>query len=332
LNFDEALSVFVRHLRTEKLRSEETIRAYVTDLRDFSSHLSESGKLNELNNLHRIDQFHIRGFLAKGFGRLKKVSVGRKLASLRSFFRFMVRERILTVNPAAGIRAPKTDKPLPKALTADEMDRFFRNANAGKRDAAIFELLYSSGLRVGELTSLKVHDFDLGNGWVRVIGKGNKERYVPVGSRAMDALNAYLPIRAMLEMRNGPVFSKDVLFLNSRGGPLSSRSVARILKSCAVSAGLAKNVSPHAFRHSFATHMLYGGADLRSIQELLGHASLSTTQRYTKADLGKLMEVYDKSHPRSGATERGPSLATRPRQKNQVPEKPLNGLPRSNKE
>lgn len=319
LNFDEALSIFVRHLRTEKLRSGETIRAYVTDLGDFSSHLSESGKLNELSNIHKIDQFHVRGFLAKGFGRLKKVSVGRKLAALRSFFRFLVRERILTTNPAAGIRAPKTDKPLPKALTADEMDRFFRNSDTGKRDGAIFELLYSSGLRVGELTSLKVHDLDLSNGWVRVIGKGNKERYVPVGSRAVDALNAYLPVRAMLEMRNSPMFSKDALFLNSRGRPLSSRSVARILKSCAVSAGLAKNVSPHAFRHSFATHMLYGGADLRSIQELLGHASLSTTQRYTKADLGKLMEVYDKSHPRSGVKETRHSVATSPRQKKPGP-------------
>lgn len=332
MNFDEALHIFVRHLRTEKLRSEETIRAYVSDLGGFSAHLSESGKLDELHDIHQIDQFHVRGFLAKGFGRLKKVSVGRKLAALRSFFRFLVRERILTVNPAASIRAPKTDKPLPKALTADEMDRFFCNSETGRRDAAIFELLYSSGLRVGELASLKVHDLDLSNGWVRVIGKGNKERYVPVGSSAVNALKAYLPVRAMLDMRKGPVLSEDALFLNSRGGPLSSRSVARILKSCAVSAGLTKNVSPHAFRHSFATHMLYGGADLRSIQELLGHASLSTTQRYTKADLGKLMEVYDKSHPRSGVNERVPLQVTSPRQKDQAPEGPWNRLPLPKKE
>ncbi len=209
------------------------------------------------------------------------------------------------INPAANIRAPKTEKPLPKALTADEMSRFFsRNSKAGKRDLAIYELLYSSGLRVSELTSLKLQDLDLGNGWVRVIGKGNKERYVPVGSRATTALNEYLPLRAVVEFRCKSIFNTEALFLNSRGGPLSSRSVARILKSSAVCAGLAKNVSPHAFRHSFATHMLYGGADLRSIQELLGHASLSTTQRYTKADLGKLMEVYDRSHPRSGATQK----------------------------
>lgn len=162
------------------------------------------------------------------------------------------------INPAANIRAPKTEKPLPKALTADEMSRFFsRNSKAGKRDLAIYELLYSSGLRVSELTSLKLQDLDLGNGWVRVIGKGNKERYVPVGSRATTALNEYLPLRAVVEFRCKSIFNTEALFLNSRGGPLSSRSVARILKSSAVCAGLAKNVSPHAFRHSFATHMLY---------------------------------------------------------------------------
>jgi len=169
-----------------------------------------------------------------------------------------------------------------------------------KRDKAIFELLYSSGLRVGELTSLKLHDLDLNNGWVRVFGKGSKERYVPVGSKAVKALEDYLLVRAMIEIRTGRLHSREVLFINSRGGPLSSRSVRRILKSCLDTAGLARDVSPHTFRHSFATHMLHGGADLRSIQELLGHSSLSTTQRYTRVDLGRLMEVYDKSHPRSG--------------------------------
>lgn len=329
LNFNEALSLFVRHLGTEKLRSSETIRAYVSDLESFSDDLSESGKLQELKNIQKIDSFHIRGFLAGGFGRLKKTSIGRKLAALRSFFRFLVRERILSVNPATGVRAPKTDKPLPKALTADEMDRFFlRNLDTNKRDLAIFELLYSSGLRVGELTSLKLQDLDLGNGWVRVIGKGNKERYVPVGSRAVLAMQEYLPIRAMLQLKCRSIAGRDALFLNSRGGRLSSRSVARILKSLVVSAGLAKNVSPHSFRHSFATHMLYGGADLRSIQELLGHASLSTTQRYTKADLGKLMEVYDRSHPRSGVRDAAPGVSKGPAGRYEV----SSGLPRPKKE
>ena len=195
-----------------------------------------------------------------------------------------------------------------EALTPDEMDRFFtNNQSMQKRDMAIFELLYSSGLRVGELTSLKTQDLDLKNGWVRVLGKGNKERYVPVGSRALTAIKEYLPIRAALETTTGGLHAKGAVFLNSRDGPLSSRSVRRILKTLLDSACLTRDASPHTFRHSFATHMLTGGADLRSIQELLGHASLSTTQRYTKVDIGRLMKVYDRSHPRSGARKTDPS-------------------------
>lgn len=258
-----------------------------------------------MNRIEGIDPFHVRAFLATRFGRIKKVSVGRKLAAIRTFFWFLLRERIISKDPSAGIRAPKSEKPLPKALSVDEIDRFFsRNPEMRPRDLAAFELLYSSGLRVGELTSLKVQDVDLNNGWVRVVGKGNKERYVPVGSRAVTALQAYLPLRACLQTKTGGLRSLGALFLNARGGPLSSRSIRRILKSYLDSACLARDASPHAFRHSFATHLLHGGADLRSIQELLGHASLSTTQRYTKTDLRRLMEVYDRSHPRSGAVKK----------------------------
>jgi len=305
LNFVEATRLFIRHLETERLLSKETVRAYAADLQDFKLYLG-SCSTGELSNVDRIDAFHIRGFFAARFGKIKKVSLGRKLAGLRTFFRFCVREGIVSKNPAADIRAPKREKPLPKALSVDDLDRFFsRNPDMGKRDRAIFELLYSSGLRVGELTSLRVQDLDLNNGWVRVIGKGNKERYVPVGSRAVAALQDYVPQRAVLETKN-VVLSKDrALFLNSRGGSLSSRSIRRILKTCLNFAGLARDASPHTFRHSFATHLLNAGADLRSIQELLGHASLSTTQRYTKVDLGRLMEVYDKAHPRSGALKKG---------------------------
>ncbi len=148
---------------------------------------------------------------------------------------------------------------------------------------------------------------DLNNGWVRVVGKGNKERYVPVGSRAVTALKAYLPLHACLETQTRGLHSIGALFLNARGGPLSSRSIRRILKAYLDHASLARDASPHAFRHSFATHLLHGGADLRSIQELLGHTSLSTTQRYTKSDLRRLMEVYDRSHPRSGAAKKNDS-------------------------
>jgi integrase/recombinase XerC len=304
LNFDDATRLFIRHLETEKLRSKETVRAYTADLQDFKCYLG-SHSLQELKHVNRIDAFHIRGFFAARFGKIKKASLGRKLAGIRTFFRFLVREGIVTSNPASGIKAPKREKPLPKALSVDDVDRFFsRNHDMGKRDLAIFELLYSSGLRVGELTSLRVQDLDLGNGWVRVVGKGNKERYVPVGSQAVAALQDYLPQRAFLETKSGVSEKDRALFLNSRGGPLSSRSIRRILKTCLNSAGLTRDASPHTFRHSFATHLLNAGADLRSIQELMGHASLSTTQRYTKVDLGRLMEVYDKAHPRSGSVKK----------------------------
>ena len=305
MTFDDALTVFQRYLITEKMRSPETVRAYIADIRDFRFYLESANAKRELASVERIDQFHVRGFLASRFSKISKVSVGRKLAAIRTFFRLLIREEIIPTNPAGSIKAPKREKPLPRALSVDEVDRFFsRNSDRQKRDLAIFELLYSSGLRVGELTSLDVQDLDLNNGWVRVTGKGNKERYVPVGSRAAAALKDYLPLRALVEQQSGALNSRSALFLNARGGRLSSRSIRRILKSFLGSSGVARDVSPHAFRHSFATHLLHGGADLRSIQELLGHSSLSTTQRYTKMDLGRLMEVYDRSHPRSGAVRK----------------------------
>lgn len=306
MTFEEALTRFIRHLATEKLRSAETVRAYRADLEDFRRYLDQLGAGNKVKGVRELDPFHVKGFVAARYGKIKKESVGRKLAAIRTFFKFLVREGEIPGNPAMGIRAPKPARPLPRAMSVDEVDRFFsRNGAMTTRDRAIFELLYSSGLRVGELTSLKVEDVDLGNGWVRVVGKGNKERYVPVGSKACEALHAYLPLRASLELDATGAMSLGRLFLNSRGGPLSSRSVRRILKAYLDAAGIARDVSPHAFRHSFATHMLQGGADLRSIQELLGHSGLSTTQRYTNADLGRLMEVYDRSHPRSGARLKG---------------------------
>jgi integrase/recombinase XerC len=306
VTFDDAIELFRRHLKTEKVRSKETVRAYMADLEDFRAYLESIIAAEALANVRTIDRFHARGFLASRFGKIKKISVGRKLAAIRTFFRFLVREGRVSGNPAAGLRSPKCEKPLPKALSVDEVDRFFsRTADRGKRDLAIFELLYSSGLRVGEVTSLEVHDVDLTSGWVRVIGKGNKERYVPVGSKAVLALKDYLPVRSLIEANNPLLGAGKPLFLNSRGTRLSSRSVRRILKTFLTAANLGRDVSPHAFRHSFATHLLQCGADLRSIQELLGHASLSTTQRYTKVDLGRLMEVYDRSHPRSGSLKKG---------------------------
>jgi len=282
------------------MRSLETCRAYRADLEDFQRFVGEVDP-DVLTDVSRVDPLLIREFLADRFVHLKKESLGRKAACIRSFFKFLVREGVLDTSPAAKIRAPKPSRPLPRALSVDDMDRFFRrNSAMSKRDAAIFELLYSSGLRVGELTSLKLDDIDLENGWVRVMGKGKKERYVPVGGRAAAAVTEYLSVRVAGRAGTAHCAHTDMLFLNARGGPLSSRSIRRILKLHLLNAGLALDASPHSFRHSFATHMLHGGADLRSIQEMMGHSSLSTTQRYTKVDLAKLMEVYDKAHPRSG--------------------------------
>ncbi len=298
--FQDAVQLFSLHLKSEKMRSLETCRAYRADLEDLQLFLEEVDPVS-LTDVSRIDSLLIREFLADRFVYLKKESLARKVASIRSFFKFLLREGIIQKNPGATIRAPKKSRPLPRALSVDEIERFFgRNSTMSKRDAAIFELLYSSGLRVSELTSLRLNDIDLENGWVRVIGKGRKERYVPVGDRAAAAVREYLEFRR-LSLTNIPRgCHTDKLFLNARGGALSSRSVRRILKTHLLNAGLSLDASPHSFRHSFATHMLHGGADLRSIQEMMGHSSLSTTQRYTQVDLAKLMDVYDKAHPRSG--------------------------------
>jgi len=292
--------MFLEYLRLEKVRSPETYRAYRADLEDLQRFLARVD-VRAVEDVGRVDILLIREYLALRFTSLKKESLARKVACIRSFFKFLMRERIVESNPTAALRAPKRGRSLPKALSVDEMDRFFgRNTlSIPKRDLAIFELLYSSGLRVSELTSLTLNDIDLDNGWVRVLGKGRKERYVPVGTRAAKAIREYLPVRAA-HIATAKSGRRDGLFVNARGGSLSSRSVRRILKGCLQTAGLAGDASPHAFRHSFATHMLHGGADLRSIQEMLGHSSLSTTQRYTRVDLARLMEVYDKAHPRSG--------------------------------
>ncbi len=298
--YQEAVALFAQYLRSEKMRSPETCRAYRADLEDFQR-FAVGVDPDVLSDISRVDTLLIREFLADRFAHLTKESLARKVACIRSFFKFLVREGIVHTNPAATVRPPKRGRPLPRALSVDDLDRFFRrNPGMSKRDAAIFELLYSSGLRVGELTSLKLHDIDLENGWVRVMGKGRKERYVPVGSRATAAVEEYLCVRMAGRSGAAAKTYTDRLFLNARGGPLSSRSIRRKLKAHLLNAGLSLDASPHSFRHSFATHMLHGGADLRSIQEMMGHSSLSTTQRYTKVDLAKLMDVYDKAHPRSG--------------------------------
>jgi integrase/recombinase XerC len=301
LDLDTAIDKFLRAMRSERGNSEKTRMAYMSDISRFKGYLAENNLWNQLGDVRRIDHFHIRGFVASGFGKLAKTTINRRISSLRSLFSFLVREGILPRNPASNLKALKTEERIPRTLSVDETDRFFKgNETASKRDQAIFELIYSAGLRVGELTSLTMEDIDLENGWIRVTGKGDKQRHAIIGANAVQAMEAYLREQPPGAGENDHP-RRAPLFLNSKGTALSSRSVRRILKTMLTRAGLESDASPHSFRHSFATHLLQSGADLRSIQELLGHSSLSTTQKYTRVDLGKLMEVYDKAHPRSGA-------------------------------
>lgn len=303
LKLKRAIEMFMEFLRVEKGYSKETLRAYGTDLEQFKDYLIDNGLIAQVEDVREIDQFHVRGFIASKFGKLAKTSINRRLSSIKSLFTFLVRQGVVVSNPAAAMKSLKTESRLPKAMSVDETDRFFsRNQDANNRDRAIFELLYSSGIRVSELTNITLDDMDIDNGWVRVMGKGSKERYAIIGAKAKEAMLAYLPERARVMDKRKLASDTGPLFVNNRGTALTDRSVRRILKAMLNNAGLARDASPHTFRHSFATHLLRSGADLRSIQELLGHSALSTTQMYTSVDLGKLMEVYDKAHPRSGFT------------------------------
>jgi integrase/recombinase XerC len=291
----EWIDRFLRHLSVERNVSPHTCAAYRRDLAQFRDFLAAHGGA-DLVALQRLDHLLLRRYLAELHRSNQRTSIARKLSSLRTFFRYLVREGALAASPAEGLATPKRNRYLPKTLSVDEASRLLEHGHGtttlALRDRAILELLYSSGLRISELTGLNVGALDLREKLVRVLGKGRKERIVPVGSKAHAALRAYLDAR-------GPAADDLPLFVNHRGGRLTPRSVQRHLKVHLLKAGLLKDISPHALRHSFATHLLDGGADLRAIQELLGHASLSTTQRYTQVSVDQLMAVYDKAHPRS---------------------------------
>ncbi len=286
---------FSRYLSDERNLSPHTRSAYLRDLGEFQAFLKRHCGSEQVA-LARVDSLLLRRYLAELHKRNQRTSIARKLSALRTFFRYLVREGSLASNPTEGLSTPKLSRYLPKTLSVDEaaalMERGYGKSLLDLRDRAIVELFYSSGLRVSELTGLDVGSLDLRENLVRVLGKGRKERIVPVGRKAREALLAYLEAR-------GLPGAEDPLFLNARGGRLTPRSVQRNLKARLIKAGLIKDISPHALRHSFATHLLDGGADLRAIQELLGHASLSTTQKYTQVSVDHLMSVYDKAHPRS---------------------------------
>ena len=290
----EQIKTFCTYLETERNVSQHTLVAYRFDL-DQLTHFVSSEK-GEHCSASDIDHLLLRRFIALLNKSAKKSSIGRKLAAIRSFFKYLLRHGAISKNPAELISTPKKENRLPFHLDIDQattlMEAPSDDEKYALRDRAILEMLYSSGLRVSELTSLNISEVDLSGGMVRVMGKGGKQRIVPVGSRAVEAIREYLEDRDELT-GTGP------LFLNTRGDRINRRSVTRIVDTHVLRIAAFKHISPHILRHTFATHMLEGGADLRAIQELLGHASLSTTQKYTHVGIDKLMEVYDKAHPKA---------------------------------
>jgi len=298
---------FIHYLSVEKNASPHTCRCYRRDLEGFEDFLKNSGIYVSSTGkveIEKVDRIGIRKYLSFLHRKNKKSSIARKISTLRSFFKYLVKEQVIPSNPAKSVSTPKVEKTLPTTLTVDETFRLMESPTTisekpsegskekGLRDRAILELLYSSGLRVSELVGLNSNQLDLDLGIVRVMGKGRKERIVPVGAKAIKALEAYLEKRGMLE-------GEEPIFVNSLGGRLTARSVGRLMKKYTRHSGIFRKVSPHSLRHTFATHLLDAGADIREIQEMLGHSSLSTTQRYTHVSMGKLMEIYDKAHPRS---------------------------------
>ena len=293
---DAAVRSFLTYLQVEQGASPHTLRSYEGDLRQFLAYL-RTAHHGSLPVPAAVDAFAVRSFLAAraGLGDAK-ISLGRKLAAIRSLFKYLVREGVVPHSPAAAVAAPKQEHRLPRVLTADDAKRLMDNPGSDEprslRDQALLEVLYSAGVRVAELVGLNVEDVDLGTGTATVLGKGRKERIVLLGTKAVEAVRAYL-------RKEGGGEGKSPLFRNRRGGRLTARSVERIVaKECQALENF-PTATPHTLRHSFATHLLDGGADLRAIQELLGHASLSTTQRYTHVALDRLMEAYDKAHPRA---------------------------------
>jgi len=314
-----AVGQFLNYLRSVRNASPHTLRSYENDLSQFITFLSPPGA--ETPAISEVTHLMIREFVAHlhDLG-LEKSSIARKLAAIRSLFKFSVREGMVLRNPARLVATPKLPKRIPSVLSAEDLNAFLDGVVAGpatttnkhtgpgaqnetrllvKRDRAILELLYASGLRVSELTGLNLADMDRKELMLRVRGKGNKERIIPYGGKAEQALEAYGPIRDEILRKAASKGDHQAVFLNHSGTRLTPRSVARIVKKYVRLINVNWDLHPHSLRHAFATHLLADGADLRAIQELLGHSSLSTTQRYTHASIRQLLEVYDKAHPRA---------------------------------
>jgi integrase/recombinase XerC len=318
-----SISEYLDYLRLQKNASPHTLRNYESDLQQFYSYLTHTpqGEPRPEPDLGQLDNLTIREFLGTLYQKgNRKASVARKLATLRSFMKFLSVQGSIEVNPAKGVSSPKKEIRLPDYLTVDSVTDLIEEADTssdlGKRDRSILELLYGSGLRVSELVGLDLGDLSLGEGLVRVVGKGRKERIVPFGSRAAEALQDYLKVRNRSIRTHQPAHTKsgkldsEAFFLSYRGKRLTSRSIGHIVDHHVNRLAQKLKIHPHTLRHTFATHLLNAGADLRAIQELLGHESLSTTQKYTHVSVEHLVRVYQSCHPRSGKKkgERSQSL------------------------
>jgi len=292
---EKAIDQFLRSLR-ERNASPHTVKAYAGDLDNFAGYIGQC-------DWPKIDHVVIRGFLSHLYEKgLSKTTVARSLAAVRSLYRWLAQEGVVEQNPAALVSTPKLPKKLPRVPTIEEMNTVLDSqmpevAAFPERDHVMFELLYGCGIRNSELIGINVDDIRLSNEAILIRGKGRKERYVPFGASVRRALAAYLPVRQKtLAARKK---NTHALLINQRGGRLTTRSVGRIIKKIAVAKGLPPDVHPHTLRHAFGTHMLEEGADLRAIQEMLGHERLSTTQRYTQLSMKHVMQVYDETHPRA---------------------------------
>lgn len=297
----DLLEIYTHYLQKERNASPHTLKNYLADLRHFSEYFFAANPAlprQGTANLRQISSDTVRAYVGGLLDKHHPASVARKLASLRSFFDFWVRQGAMPENPAKDVATPKIPRRLPKFLTIAEMESLLAMPKGADmlslRDKAAMEMIYAAGLRVSELVGLNIADVDMVDHRVRVMGKGRKERLLPVGEAATLAMNAYLDQRSMVAKS-----SEKALFVNRRGGRLTTRSVERMIRKYLRDAGINKPVTPHVLRHTFATHLLDRGADLRGIQELLGHASLSTTQKYTHVTVQKLTEVYDKAHPKA---------------------------------
>ena len=320
IELKQIIEKFVQYLQYERNLSPFTLTEYRRDTEQFAEFLTPPGA--QPPPISGVDHRVIREYVGWMYDRkLERASVARRLASLRTFFKFCVREKYCTMNPARLVATPKLPKRVPHVLTAEELSGFLdtigesgakekarrqkkptaRSEQAAKivikRDRAILELLYASGLRVSELVGLDLGDIDRNGQMLRVLGKGNKERVVPYGGKAQAALEGYWPVREQILARPMVKPAVEAVFLSSRGGRLTTRAIHMLVRQYSRLANVNWDMHPHSLRHAFATHLLADGADLRAIQELLGHVSLSTTQRYTQASIRQLMEVYDKAHP-----------------------------------